>query len=124
MGLQAQVEEEHFSEDQAEEDPLPDHELLEEILLKVVSQPEQLRVFHRRTERLGRGAVNTLTIRVAQQDFGRVLGKKGEMMALLRSLFGRIAAARHEWVEIDLVGNAHPNRLVRPTSFRRHTGVE
>lgn len=121
---QAQAENDYFSEDQVEDEPLQDHELLEEILLKVVSQPEQLRVSERRVERPGRGAVTTLAIRVAQPDFGRVLGKKGEMLALLRSLFGRIAAARREWVDIELEGYVPVNRPVRPTSFRRHVSVE
>lgn len=70
-------------------DPLPDWEILQEVVLALVSKPDQVRV----QEKITRDSTY-FVISVAQEDLGKVIGKNGETVSVLRKLFGRIAAGR------------------------------
>ncbi len=63
-------------------------ELIEFISLSIVDDPTQVQV----TEVHGRSGIN-LILKVAKEDMGRVIGKKGKVANAMRTLL-RVAAAR------------------------------
>lgn len=82
------------SEDQ---DPMEDWEILTEIVMALVRNPDKVQV-DCQTE----GDISRYMIYVAPEDIGKVIGKSGETVSLLRKLFGRIAASRRERIAIDV----------------------
>ncbi len=77
--------------------PLEDWELLTEIVVALVKHPDSVRV-----EEETEADATRYVIYVDPEDIGKVIGKSGETVSLLRKLFGRIAASRHQKVAIDV----------------------
>ncbi len=98
--------------------PLEDWEVLTEVLLKLVTKPDQVHV----NERCGTDATH-LTIHVADEDRGKVIGKNGETVSLLRKLFGRIAASRGRKVFIEVYEPAKINAPTRAAGYRRNAAA-
>jgi len=69
--------------------PLTDDELLKEILIACCRKPEEIRISVEEDQ----GNSSTITIQVAPEDLGTVIGKKGQMIDILRKLFARIGAS-------------------------------
>ena len=82
-------------------DPLEYSELLLEIVRSLVSYPERARV---REETTQQGQSTVLTIDTAPDDRGKVIGKGGTMLYLLRGLFDRIAAANQCRIYVEVEG--------------------
>lgn len=79
-------------------DPLESSELLTEIVRALVDAPESVAV-----EELGSNTGTVLfVVHTEPQDRGKVIGKNGRTVALLRSLFGRIAAIDGRRVVIEV----------------------
>lgn len=78
--------------------PLEDRVLLMELVRALVDEPEVVRVDETRQD-----DQSTLTIRVAPQDRGKVIGSKGVTVSAIRVLFGRIAAVegRKIFIHVD-----------------------
>jgi predicted RNA-binding protein YlqC (UPF0109 family) len=73
-------------------DPLEHSDLLVEIARALVDHPEEVEVL----EKNQRGSSTTvLVLRVAKEDRGKVIGKGGATINLIRGLFSRIAAIDH-----------------------------
>lgn len=89
---------------------LPDSEILTEVVMALVRNPDKVNVEYERD-----GDMSKYMIYVAPEDIGKVIGKSGETVSLLRKLFGRIAAARHERIAIDVYdpSKANPGRPFR-----------
>jgi len=78
-------------------DPLEDWEILTEVILGLVSRPAAVRV-----EQQARPEGMCFIIHVAPEDLGKVIGKSGETVSILRKLFGRIAASRGRKIFIEI----------------------
>lgn len=95
--------------------PLEDVEILTEIVLALVSNPESVFVDKRDED-----DVSHFVIHVAAEDIGKVIGKSGETVSILRRLFGRIAASRGRRVVIDV---HDPNKrrftMTKTATYRR-----
>jgi predicted RNA-binding protein YlqC (UPF0109 family) len=80
--------------------PLPHADLLEEIVRALVDEQDKVEVTERREP--DRNFLQ-LTVAVAPLERGKVIGKKGATLKLLRDLFVKIGAADHRLViGIDL----------------------
>jgi len=73
-------------------------ELVELIVKKLVTEPENVVV---REEKNDTGAV-LVTIRVAQQDIGRIIGKKGSTINAIRHVAKAAAVKSGEKVDVDI----------------------
>lgn len=62
-------------------------ELLEQLVTKLVDNPEEVKV----TERTENGSIK-LKIKVATDDIGKILGKKGQTITALRTILKAIGA--------------------------------
>lgn len=82
---------------EADKEPLESWELLTENVMALVSQPSKVSV----TQVID-GDLTRFTIHVAPSDIGKVIGKSGETVSILRKLFGRIAASKNEKIAIDV----------------------
>lgn len=71
-----------------ETDPLEDADLLMEVCRALVSRPERVSV----AESPADGGGASLLISVASGDIGKIIGKNGETIALLRKLFSKIGS--------------------------------
>jgi uncharacterized protein len=99
-------------------DPLEDWEILTEVVLALVSRPEAVHI-----EQRPRADAMCFVVHVASEDLGKVIGKNGETVSVLRKLFGRIAATRGEKVFIEIHEPSRASRPSRPTSFRRNAAA-
>lgn len=79
-------------------EPLADCDLLTEIVMALVRKPEEVYV---EREQDAQGTLCYI-IYVDPTDIGKVIGKSGETISILRKLLGRIAASRHERIAIDV----------------------
>lgn len=79
-------------------DPLPDIELLTEIVRALVDYPEDVKVVEQ-----GAGTDTSIfLVHTAASDRGKIIGKGGVTISSLRSLFGRIAAVDRRRVFIEV----------------------
>jgi predicted RNA-binding protein YlqC (UPF0109 family) len=92
--------------------PLEGWEILQEITMALVSKPDQVWVAEQTNEL---GAV-CYTIHVAPEDRGKVIGKNGETVSMLRKLLGRIAASQGKRIHVEVADASR-----RDT--RRHSGT-
>jgi len=99
-------------------EPMEDWEILTEVLLALVSRPDQVRVDERSTPE-----ESHFVIHVAKEDLGRIIGKKGETVAVLRNLFGRIAASRGRKTYIQIEEPARIGTPARVASYRRNVAA-
>ena len=99
-------------------DPLEDWEILTEVLMALVSHPSRVKV-SQRTE----ADSSYFTIRVAEEDLGKVIGKNGETVSVLRKLFGRIAAARGKKTFIQIEEPAKIGKSARNPSCGRNAAA-
>jgi len=78
--------------------PLKDRVLLEEIVRALVDAPEQVRV-----EEAVREQESHFTVHVCPSDRRHLIGTKGRMVMLLRSLLGAVGArqGRKNFIELD-----------------------
>jgi hypothetical protein len=91
-------------------DPLEEDEILEEIVLALVSQTSSVFIKRDHTD-----DVTHLTIHTAPEDVGKIIGRNGETISLLRRLFGRISAATGRKTFIHV---AEPAKISRPVRYR------
>jgi predicted RNA-binding protein YlqC (UPF0109 family) len=98
-------------------DPMEDWEILTEVLLALVSRPAAVRVEQRTLP-----DATCFVIHTAPEDLGKVIGKNGETVTLIRKLFGRIAAARGRKVFIEVNEPARLRRA-RPVGSRRNAAA-
>lgn len=92
--------------------PLDHDDLLKEVVMALVDEHDAVKVAKRYEE--DRNFLQ-LTITVAPSERGKVIGKQGATLALLRSLFMRIGAADNRLVigvDIDSDGQAPRPRRV------------
>ena len=78
---------------------MPDYrELVEFIVKRLVLQPEHVDV----SERTDDGGVTAITIRVAREDIGRVIGKKGATINAIRLVAKAAAVKVNDRVDVDI----------------------
>lgn len=80
--------------------PLDDAEILTELVLKLVDQPDKAYVEEKATPN-----ELTLFIHVADKDRGRVIGTKGANIKLIRNLFAIYGARQHKRITIEIAGD-------------------
>lgn len=73
-------------------------ELVELIVKRLVTQPEEVRIFEDKNDT---GAV-LVTIQVAQDDIGRVIGKKGSTINAIRHVAKAASIKSGEKVDVDI----------------------
>ncbi len=79
---------------------MPDYrELVEYIVKQLVLQAEEVSV----TEKTDDRGVNAITIRVAREDIGRVIGKKGATINAIRLVAKAAAVKVNDRVDVDIV---------------------
>jgi hypothetical protein len=73
-------------------------QLLEHVIKQLVDSPEavMIEVFHD-------GSKVKVEIKVAQDDFKRVIGREGRVIKSLRTLAGAVAAAPEQQIIVDVV---------------------
>ena len=99
-------------------DPLEEWEILSEVVMALVSQPTKTSV----TQRVV-GTETHLSIRVAPEDLGKIIGKNGETASILRKLFGRIAATRGRKTFIHIEEPARIGKTTRTSGYRRNVAA-
>jgi len=78
---------------------MPDYrELVEFIVKRLVLQPEHVDVSERTDDR----GVTAITIRVAREDIGRVIGKKGATINAIRLVAKAAAVKVNDKVDVDI----------------------
>lgn len=78
---------------------MPDYrELIEYIVKRLVLQPEHVDVSERTDDR----GVTAITIRVAREDIGRVIGKKGATINAIRLVAKAAAVKVNDRVDVDI----------------------
>ncbi len=78
---------------------MPDYrELVEYIVKRLVLQPEHVDVSERTDDR----GVTAITIRVAREDIGRVIGKKGATINAIRLVAKAAAVKVNDRVDVDI----------------------
>lgn len=94
--------------------PAEDWEVLTEVVLKLVEQHDQVRIEERIEE-----LTTHFTVHVAPEDVGKVIGREGETITVIRRLFGRIAAVggRRTFIHV-----AEPGRDTAP-AYRRNAAA-
>lgn len=73
-------------------------ELVELIVKRLVTQPEEVTISEDKNEN---GAV-TVTIKVAQDDIGRIIGKKGSTINAIRHVTKAASIKSGEKVDVDI----------------------
>ena len=73
-------------------------ELVELIVKKLVTKPEEVHIFEDKNDT---GAV-LITIQVAQDDIGRVIGKKGSTINAIRHVAKAASIKSGEKVDVDI----------------------
>lgn len=73
-------------------------EILETIILNMVDNREQVTV----TEKVEEKTI-TYEVKVASEDFGRVIGKQGRTAKAIRMVMKSVAGKEHKKVVIDFV---------------------
>lgn len=99
-------------------EPLEDWEILLEVVLALVSKPDQVRVEEKELP-----DSTYFIIGVAPEDLGKIIGKNGETVSVLRKLFGRIAAGRGRKTFIQILEPGKINKRHRNTSYRRNAAA-
>ncbi len=74
-------------------------ELVEFIVRRLVTLPDQVSV----TSETGEGDVTLISIRVAAEDVGRVIGKRGGTINSIRLLAKAAAVKENARVDVDIV---------------------
>jgi len=78
---------------------MPDYiELVDLIVRRLVTKPDEVRI---REDRSDMGAI-LLTIRVAEDDIGRVIGKKGSTINAIRHVAKAASVKSGEKVDVDV----------------------
>ena len=78
---------------------MPDYiELVDLIVRRLVTKPDEVRI---REDRSDVGAI-LLTIRVAEDDIGRVIGKKGSTINAIRHVAKAASVKSGEKVDVDV----------------------
>lgn len=90
--------------------PLTNAELVTEIIMALVSSPEKVHITVRELPDM-----QELTIHAADSDLGKIIGKSGDTISIVRKLLGRIAASKGEKISIQV---SEPNRSKRPFDRR------
>lgn len=79
---------------------MPDYrELVEFIVRRLVTQPDEVHVSEQPDER----GVTAITIRVAPEDVGRVIGKRGATINAIRLVAKASAVKVNDRVDVDIV---------------------
>lgn len=79
---------------------MPDYrELVEFIVRRLVTQPDEVQVSEQTDER----GVTAVTIRVAPEDIGRVIGKRGATINAIRLVAKASAVKVNDRVDVDIV---------------------
>ncbi|HCL78992.1 MAG TPA: RNA-binding protein [Synergistaceae bacterium] len=76
-------------------------ELVEFIVRRLVTLPDQVSV----TSEMGEGDVTLISITVAPEDVGRVIGKRGGTINSIRLLTKAAAVKENVRVDVDIVEN-------------------
>ncbi len=106
--------EETLPRDEGSTDPLETRELLTEVVRALVAQPEQVRIEEEGQET----NTSTFTIHVAEGDLGKVIGRAGRVVQLLRTLFGSIEAIEGRRVSIQIAGCGDARKTGRASHVR------
>ncbi len=78
---------------------MPDYiELVDLIVRRLVTKPDEVKI---REDRSDSGAI-LLTIRVAEDDIGRVIGKKGSTINAIRHVAKAASVKSGEEVDVDV----------------------
>ena len=79
---------------------MPDYrELVEFIVRRLVTQPDEVQISEQTDER----GVTAITIRVAPEDVGRVIGKRGATINAIRLVAKASAEKVNDRVDVDIV---------------------
>ena len=79
---------------------MPDYrELVEFIVRRIVTQPDEVQISEQTDER----GVTAITIRVAPEDVGRVIGKRGATINAIRLVAKASAVKVNDRVDVDIV---------------------
>ena len=76
-------------------------EVVEELVKKLVTQPEQVEVEESQSDRDEN--VLVFSVRVAKKDMGRVIGKKGGTITALRTIVGAFGVKQNQRYVFELV---------------------
>ncbi len=74
-------------------------DFLHYLVTQIVDQPDQVTVEEFRDDQ---GLIN-LTLKVAQEDMGKVIGKEGRIIHAIRDLVRVLAVKRRERVNVSLI---------------------
>src|SRR5688572_5088802 len=96
-------------------------QLLEYIIPNIVNHPDEVEI----TETQDNGTVN-LTIKVNEEDTGRVIGKAGKVIKAIRQIARVIAIKQGVRVNIDVLdGQSHLNQTAQEsTEYAQETQEE
>lgn len=86
-------------------EPLDPSELLTEILIALVEQPDKIRV-----EQIQNETTIALTVHCEASDRGIVIGRQGNNIQALRVLFGHMAAKTNRRVVIEVAESRNHQR--------------
>ena len=78
-------------------------QLLEYIISNIVNHPEDVVIGEEESNGL-----TTLTIKVNQEDMGRVIGKSGKVIKAIRQIGRIVAIKKGVRVNIDVLDESHP----------------
>lgn len=79
---------------------MPDYrELVEFVVRRLVTQPDEVQISEQTDER----GVTAITIRVAPEDVGRVIGKRGATINAIRLVAKASAVKVNDRVDVDIV---------------------
>lgn len=95
--------------------PLEGWEILQEITMALVGKPDQVWVAER-TNDLGDVCY---TIHVAPEDRGKIIGKNGDTVSMLRKLLGRIAAAQGKRIHVEVADASRRDARRHSATMRR-----
>ena len=76
-------------------------EVVEELVKKLVTQSEEVEVSESESDR-GENVI-VFSVRVAKQDMGRVIGKKGVTITALRTIVGAFGVKQNQRYVFELV---------------------
>jgi predicted RNA-binding protein YlqC (UPF0109 family) len=85
-------------------------ELLEYVVKQITDKPEEVVIEEKKEE----GGFVLLTLRVAPEDMGRVIGKKGKIISAIRQLLRVKAIKTNQRVALKLIDESYQKDLPVP----------
>ncbi len=74
-------------------------ELVEVIAKELVDKPEQVKV----TEKIAEDGTINISLQVAEDELGKVIGKKGRIAKSIRTIVKSVAISKNVRVNVDII---------------------